>query len=569
MIRAHAVSAAVLGTICATVTAASTASAQEGLSPDGVEALVEESAPWFERFERWISSGVGADELGGVIGWSAPAATSDEWIERADSLLVIRSYDEQTVPIEPADWRRRIVRGRVIASELEVAAKVIGVEEAPGGDAMLDVRIEVVGVRQFGLPPVWQTVARAKVLLGREGDGFGARSIRLTSFERAQLDNPYLRERTKGVFVDAPEAAKILGVGMDRWASRLDDPALSAWFGHQGLASDDVNGDGLPDLYVAMPSGLPNMLFLQKADGTVIESASEWGVAWLDDTKGIVLADVDGDGDSDFVSALGNAIVVQTNEIGDEESTEKTTVRGWCKAPDEASFYSIAVSDLDDDDELEIYGTRYVKTKYADSVPVPFDDARNGPSNHLFAFEDGEYVDVTEEWGLDVGGGRFSLAATFVSIEGQRRDALYVVNDFGRNQLFTRAGDRFVDRAEESGVADPGAGMGAAWADYNRDGHVDLYVTNMYSSAGRRVTYRPSFAEGRKEESIARIRALTGGNSLFAGTKGKTEFERANDARVEMGRWGWGGIFTDLDVDGYADILVPAGFLTGPKPGDL
>ncbi len=36
-----------------------------------------------------------------------------------------------------------------------------------------------------------------------------------------------------------------------------------------------------------------------------------------------------------------------------------------------------------------------------------------------------------------------------------------------------------------------------------------------------------------------------------------------------MGRWAWGAAFVDLNADGREDLVSPAGFLTGPKPGDL
>jgi hypothetical protein len=36
-----------------------------------------------------------------------------------------------------------------------------------------------------------------------------------------------------------------------------------------------------------------------------------------------------------------------------------------------------------------------------------------------------------------------------------------------------------------------------------------------------------------------------------------------------MGRWAWGGIFCDLDLDGRRDLYVPAGFVTGQRPDDL
>lgn len=537
------------------------------LTPEGVEALVEASGPWFERFGDWIRAGADVESLGPNIAWSAPSEADDQWVERPSSLLVIRSYDVAAKAIDSEKWRRRFIRGRVVGSELEVSTKIVGARSLPDGGAACEVRIEVTGARQFNLPPVWQSVAHAEVTLRpggtAGGDPWQAAAISLTSFERAQVDEPFLAERTAGVFERTQDLATILGVGMDRWATRLDDGALSAWFGHQGLAAGDINGDGLSDLYVAMPSGMPNMLLVQQPDGRVVDAAKEYGVAWLDDTKGVLLLDIDSDGDDDVVSALGHVIAVQEN-TGEGE----LSMRGWCSAPDEASFYTIAASDLNSDGELEIYGTRYVTTRYADAIPIPFEDARNGPSNHLFQFKGGKYIDATAAWGLKEEGGRFSLGASFVDADGDGDFDLYVVNDFGGNQLFRHTRGKFTEWTQTSGLEDLGAGMGASWADYDLDGRIDVYVTNMYSSAGRRIAYRDGFAEGQDADRVEGIRRLTAGNSLYRGVEGG-KFERVEGTRTEMGRWGWGGIFTDLDSDGEQDLVVPAGFLTGPKPGDL
>ena len=70
--------------------------------------------------------------------------------------------------------------------------------------------------------------------------------------------------------------------------------------GHQGVSVGDADGDGLDDLYVAQPAGLPNRLFRNRGDSTFEDITDEAGVGVLDDTAQSLFADVDNDGDQDL-----------------------------------------------------------------------------------------------------------------------------------------------------------------------------------------------------------------------------------------------------------------------------
>lgn len=448
-------------------------------------------------------------------------------------------------------------------------AKVVRVKPRASGRVVdARIRLEIGGVTREGV--------RVQAVLGIQatalrGEDEAPREVALECDEieivRGPEGAPAFVEKTAGLLAGDADAAAVLGIGMDRWAQRLDDPGMTAFFGHQGLAAGDVTGDGLPDLYVAMPAGIPNMLLVQQPDGTARDMARDLGVAWLDDTKGVLIQDLDGDGEAEIVSALGHVIVVQVPAVKGEARTFR--VAGWGAAPDEAPFYSIAASDVDGDGMAELFGTRYMATRYADTVPVPFDEARNGPGNCLFRFDGRRFVDVTEAFGLrESDGGRFSLACQFVDVDQDGDEDLYVVNDFGSNRLWRLDEGRFVDATDGLGLADRGAGMGASWGDVDGDGHLDVYVTNMFSSAGQRVALQASYAPELEAERRAGARQLTRGSSLLRrGEDGR--YRRDPGAGVSMGRWGWGGIFAELNGDGRLDIVAPAGFLTGPKPGDL
>ena len=53
------------------------------------------------------------------------------------------------------------------------------------------------------------------------------------------------------------------------------------------------------------------------------------------------------------------------------------------------------------------------------------------------------------------------------------------------------------DVAAKAGAEDVASGMGVAWADADRDGWPDLYVSNMFSSAGGRIAYQGAFGDGK------------------------------------------------------------------------
>src|SRR5204862_2737689 len=95
----------------------------------------------------------------------------------------------------------------------------------------------------------------------------------------------------------------------------------------------------------------------------------------------------------------------------------------------------------------------------------------------------GQFRDASRESQIDRAHGRGQgvLAADF---NGDGRIDLYVANDLHPNLLFLNQGDgRFREAGAESGTATDfmgkvQAGMGVDAADFNRDGRIDLFVTN-------------------------------------------------------------------------------------------
>ncbi|MEE3198684.1 MAG: VCBS repeat-containing protein, partial [Planctomycetota bacterium] len=183
---------------------------------------------------------------------------------------------------------------------------------------------------------------------------------------------------------------------------------------------------------------------------------------------------------------------------------------------------------------------------------------------------DWTFTDITKESGLDQNNRRFSFAAAWEDYDQDGDADLYVANDFGRNNLYRNDGNlRFTDVAGEKNAEDSASGMSVSWSDYDRDGVMDLYVSNMFSAAGRRVTSQQLFKPGASALVRKRLQRFARGNTLLRGRKDAAFSDESLQANVNMGRWAWASSFVDLNADGWDDLVVANGYITTEDTGDL
>ena len=356
--------------------------------------------------------------------------------------------------------------------------------------------------------------------------------------------------------------------GTDYWRSRLPRTFGLDVVANHGIAVGDVNGDHLDDIYLCQQGGLPNRLFIQLPDGTLVDQTSEGGADWLDYCASALFIDLDNDGDRDLVVAEESLILLMEND-GQGHFALKSEVNAL------AQTFSITASDFDLDGDLDIFCCGY--NPLADRVrtgamgePMPYHDAQNGGQNMLLRNEGNwSFSNVADAVGLGQNNNRFSFAASWEDYDNDGDSDLYVANDYGRNNLYRNDGGKFHDVAADLGVEDMSAGMSVNWADFNQDGWMDFYISNMFSAAGNRITFQRQFRSTEGERLKQQYQRHARGNSLFQsdGEGGFTDVSVA--AGITMGRWAWGSRFCDLNNDSWPDILVANGFITTEDTGDL
>ena len=466
------------------------------------------------------------------------------------------------------DWLKPLEN----ATELRMAKKVIGVT-LDGAVGQTTVLIESFGEIDGG---VIQQNGRWKCRwkLPEGGADPLLTGIRAESYEEIRASN------TVGtLFSDCTRSAiggneifdTQLMFGINHWLKHIEKNHGLLYFVRNGLAIADVDGDGFDDVFLCQPAGLPNRLFLRNPDSTAREAAAECGLDYLDETSSALFVDFDNDGDQDAVLGTIEGLVFFENTGGG-----KFEVRFQQEILDK-DIHSLSAVDADNDGDLDLYvtvdfasSTRIIEENLPDFL---YHDANDGGKNILFRNDinkDGwKFVDATAAFGLEEKNRRHSLAAAWEDIDDDGDQDLYVANDYGQNVLYQNNEGVFSEVAGTSGVIDFGGGMSVTWGDYDRDGKIDLYVSNMYSSAGNRITDKASFMPEGDDAQRAIYTRFAKGNSLFKNLGGGEFKEVGPEMGVEVARWAWGSIFSDINNDGWEDILVANGYVTGEDTDDL
>lgn len=323
-----------------------------------------------------------------------------------------------------------------------------------------------------------------------------------------------------------------------------------------GVAMVDFDNDGRLDLFfvnggrLADPQKTPadfqrqnplywNRLYRQNADGSFVDVTQAAGLSGGPNHygMGVAVGDYDNDGFADlYVTGYPVNVMYHNKGNGSFEAVESAAVGGWSAS---AGFF-----DYDRDGRLDLFVTRYLDWDISRNMlcGTPYlaycrPDKFGTVSNVLLHNEGGgRFKDVSMETGIGAVKGK-GLGVGFGDFDGDGFIDVFVANDGMEQFLFRNEGGRkFREKGVEAGVAfsDDGksfAGMGVAVADYDRDGLMDIVVTNL--ALEKYALYRN---EGGGQFRYA---------SLSSGLAGLT-----------VRSSGWGVAMEDFDNDGWRDLFV-------------
>ena len=378
-------------------------------------------------------------------------------------------------------------------------------------------------------------------------------------------------EGSRAGFVNVTEAVGLSYV-VEPGNGGADSEAVEGSRANGGLALADVDGDGRPELYVAHGAGETGRLY--SWNGRRFErKAGNGGIAPAAMDRAGYFIDLDDDGVPDFLSTHGEGTQAFRNDG-----------RGkFAEMPDpfgdgaDGTVFSMAAADYDADGDLDPFFAHWNRPWNGLRPPTRYLWRNDGKGR----YEDVSHVVPVRPGTLPDSGDKreFSFTPTFSDIDGDGDPDILLAGDFGTsqvlrndagaafsdttsaassdengnsgasptvNRLYRNPGDgRFSDVTDAAGV--PRGGRGACLADFDNDGHRDLFLTS-----GRLGAYIEG-ADGEAREITA---FLDDRSRLFMANGDGTFAERTAELGIDHTGQGRGVVCADYDGDGRVDILI-------------
>ena len=342
-----------------------------------------------------------------------------------------------------------------------------------------------------------------------------------------------------------------------------------------GVASGDINNDGLTDLYFVSNQG-ENKLYLNKGELKFEDITKKSGLEGHADWQtGVTMADVNGDGLLDiYVCAVSNYKGLKgANELYINHKNGTFSEKAKEYGLDFSGFSTqVAFFDYDKDGDLDCYLLNHAvhtSRSYGKAETRGIKD--NEAGDYLYENINGKFKDVSVKAGIYQASMGYGLGISVADINNDGWEDIYVSNDFHEDDYYyvNQHDGTFKEEAKTRMGHQSRFSMGSDIADINNDGFMDLMTLDMYpedetvekSSAGEDPfdIYQYKLEFGYFNQYSRNCLQLNMGGQKF--------IDIAPMAGVSATDWSWSTLINDFNGDGIKDIFVANGIVK--RPNDL
>jgi enediyne biosynthesis protein E4 len=268
--------------------------------------------------------------------------------------------------------------------------------------------------------------------------------------------------------------------------------------------------------------------------------------------------DFTGNGSVDFLCAKFEGLFVYEGTADGRFPDPPRQV--WAVQPHLKYAQTIALGDIDGDGDLDIFLGQYKVPYEKGQMPFPYFDANDGFPSYLLENDGkGNFADITLKAGLGLKRGRRVYNASLMDLNRDGALDLVLVSDFAGLDAF--AGDgrgHFKDVTTNWFVQREGFGMASCFADFNRDGRMDLLMIGMNSPTADRLASLGLNRPYEIEDAGMRGRTTFGNRLLFGQANGTFQQSAMSEVLARTG-WSWGCAAEDYNNDGFPDVYIVNG----------
>ncbi|MCA0132052.1 VCBS repeat-containing protein [Winogradskyella alexanderae] len=350
------------------------------------------------------------------------------------------------------------------------------------------------------------------------------------------------------------------------------------YYNGSGVATGDINGDNLPDLFFVSNMG-ENKLYVNKGDfrfEDISETANIQGKSsWQ---TGVTMVDINNDGLLDIYVCAVSGLLDFTghNELyinnGDGTFTENAKAYGLDFEGYSTQAYFF---DYDKDNDLDVYIVNHaVHTTLSHGNA----DLRNKRmplvGDVLLNNDNGSFKDVSESANIYGGVNGYGLSATIADFNNDGWDDIYVCNDFHEDDYYyiNNQDGTFSEQLDKSFTTISRFSMGSDAADINGDGYQDLMTLDMLPKDERILKETEGDdAMFNMQEHLENLgyKDQYSRNMLQINNNGEYFHETALINKVADTDWSWAPLFADFNNDGHQDLFISNGILRRPNGLDF